>query len=301
MTHIIDGTAFSESIRTAVTDAVAHIKTTHNITPGLAVVLVGDNPASLVYVTAKTKQTKACGMQSFAFRLPADVSQADLLQLIDTLNHNPEVHGILVQLPLPAPIDTEKVINAITITKDVDGFHVLNAGLLATGTGTPILPCTPYGCLLMLQQHLGTDLSGKQAVIIGRSNIVGKPMAQLLLNANATVTIVHSRTPNITAITQTADILIAAAGKPHMVTADWVKPGAVIIDVGINHITTADGNKKLVGDVDYNAVFDKVSAITPVPGGVGPMTIAMLLLNTTFATCAQHNIPIPTAINGFVQ
>ncbi len=300
MTHRIDGKLFSESIHTLITEAVTHIKKTHTITPGLAVVCVGDDPASQIYVNAKAQQTMACGMQSFQFRLPADVSQAEVLHLIDVLNADSQVHGILVQLPLPAHISEEKITNAISVQKDVDGFHILNAGLLATGTGTPILPCTPYGCLLLLQQQLGKDLSGKHAVVIGRSNIVGKPMAQLLLHANATVTVVHSHTQNITAFTQTADIIVAAVGSPHMVRADWVKSGAVVIDVGINRIPTADGNTKLVGDVDYEGVYDKVSAITPVPGGVGPMTIAMLLLNTVIATCTQTHIPIPESLGTLI-
>ena len=300
MTHIIDGTAFSQKIRTAVSEAVYDLHHTHNIKPGLAVVLVGKDPASQVYVKSKARQTGECGMESFEFRLPAHVSQAEVISLIHDLNIHKAVHGILVQLPLPDHIDTEQIINAIDVAKDVDGFHILNAGALATGSGSPMLPCTPYGCLLILQQQLGKDLSGLHAVVIGRSNIVGKPMAQLLLNANATVTIVHSHTKNITDITTTADILVAGVGRPQMITADWVKHGAVILDVGINRITTADGTAKLVGDVDYISVFDKVSAITPVPGGVGPMTIAMLLFNTVLATCQQHHISPPAVLHTYL-
>lgn len=285
MTQIIDGKAFSAKLCERVAAAVAKLKAEHGLTPGLAVILVGSDPASEVYVRNKKKKTVELGMRSFDIHLPSTVSQAELLAQIDALNHGPEVHGILVQLPLPDHIDEHVVINAIDPAKDVDGFHVASVGKLMTGQKDALISCTPLGCLMLIQDVLGEDLSGKHAVVVGRSNIVGKPMAQLLLNHHATVTICHSRTKDIQSITREADILVAAVGKPKMIGADWVKEGAVVIDVGINRV---DG--KLIGDVDFDAVKDKVKAITPVPGGVGPMTIACLLRNTLQAACAANHI-----------
>lgn len=285
MTQIIDGKAFSSALCDKVTAAVLRLQAQHGITPGLAVILVGEDPASEVYVRNKKKKTVELGMQSFDTHLPASVSQQELLSQIDAFNKNPEVHGILVQLPLPKHIDEHVIINAVSPAKDVDGFHVANVGKLTTGQKDALISCTPLGCLMLIQDVLGEDLSGKHAVIVGRSNIVGKPMAQLLLNHNATVTVCHSRTRQIESIAKQADILVAAVGKPKMIGPEWVKDGAVIIDVGINRL---DG--KLVGDVDFDAVKDKVSAITPVPGGVGPMTIACLLRNTLQAACMANGI-----------
>lgn len=284
MTHIIDGKAFSAGVRASVADAVK----TLDFQPGLAVVLVGDDPASQVYVRNKQKKTEEVGMRSFAHLLPAATTQDDLLALVAQLNQDEAVDGILVQLPLPAHLDEQAIINAIDPAKDVDGFHVVNTGKLATNQPDALISCTPLGCLMLIQDVLGADLSGKHAVVIGRSNIVGKPMAQLLLNHHATVTICHSRTPNIQALCAQADILVAAVGRAEMVTADWVKDGAVVIDVGINRV-----NDKLVGDVAFDEVRTKASAITPVPGGVGPMTIACLLRNTLQAACARRAIPFP--------
>ena len=276
----IDGKAFAAGLRAKIAGQVAALKAEHGITPGLAVVLVGDDPASQVYVASKGKQTVAAGMNSYEHRLPADAGQAELLALIGRLNADPEVHGILVQLPLPAHIDETEIINAIAVKKDVDGFTVANTGRLATGQRA-MVPCTPLGCLMLLRDHLG-DLSGKSAVVIGRSNIVGKPAAMLLLNENCTVTICHSRTQNLKEHCRRADILVAAIGKPRFVTADMVKPGAAVVDVGINRV---DG--KVVGDVDYEAVSEVAGYITPVPGGVGKLTISMLIENTLEAACRQ--------------
>ncbi|WP_375155714.1 bifunctional methylenetetrahydrofolate dehydrogenase/methenyltetrahydrofolate cyclohydrolase FolD [Neotabrizicola shimadae] len=258
---------------------VTALRDAAGVEPGLAVVLVGQDPASQVYVGAKHRATVAAGMRSFEHRLPAETSQTVLLDLIGQLNADPNVHGILVQLPLPAHLDASALIAAIDPSKDVDGFHVINAGRLATGQDA-MVPCTPLGCLFLLQDHLG-DLSGLHAVIVGRSNIVGKPMAQLLLAANCTVTIAHSKSRNLAALCRTADILIAAVGRPEMVRGDWIKPGATVIDVGINRIPDGDGTR-LVGDVAF-AEAGHAGAITPVPGGVGPMTIACLLQNTLTA------------------
>ncbi|MGB1361147.1 MAG: bifunctional methylenetetrahydrofolate dehydrogenase/methenyltetrahydrofolate cyclohydrolase FolD [Alphaproteobacteria bacterium] len=298
MTKIIDGKAFAANLRENIKTAVEEVKSTHGITPGLAVVLVGEDPASKVYVNSKAKQTVECGMESFEYKLPAETSEADVLAKVEELNNNPAVNGILVQLPLPDHIDEEKVINAIAVEKDVDGFQIVNSGQLATGTGNPLIACTPYGCLMMLQDKYGKDLSGLNAVVVGRSNIVGKPMAQLLLDANATITVVHSRTKNIEEITKQADIVVAAVGRPEMVKASWIKEGATIIDVGINRIEV-DGKGKLVGDVDYNDVFDKCGAITPVPGGVGPMTIAVLLHNSIVAACRQNGKDVPSILDRY--
>jgi methylenetetrahydrofolate dehydrogenase (NADP+)/methenyltetrahydrofolate cyclohydrolase len=288
---IIDGKAFAATLRSRIAEAVAGLKQQHGLTPGLAVVLVGEDPASQVYVRSKGKQTQETGMNSFEHKLSSETSQADLLALIDKLNSDPAVHGILVQLPLPDQIDEQSVIDAIDPAKDVDGFNVINAGRLATG-GKAMVPCTPLGCLMMLQDRLG-DLSGMEAVIVGRSNIVGKPMAQLLLGAHCTVTIAHSRTRDLADVCRRADILVAAVGRPEMIKGDWVKPGAAVIDVGINRIDAGGDRPKLVGDVDFAGARENAGAITPVPGGVGPMTIAVLLRNTVVAACRQAGVPEP--------
>ena len=285
----IDGKAFAAGLRAKIAGQVAALKAEHGITPGLAVVLVGDDPASQVYVASKGKQTVAAGMNSYEHRLPADAGQAELLALIGRLNADPEVHGILVQLPLPAHIDETEIINAIAVKKDVDGFTVANTGRLATGQRA-MVPCTPLGCLMLLRDHLG-DLSGKSAVVIGRSNIVGKPMAQLLLADSATVTVAHSRTQDLPAVVRGADIVVAAVGRPEMIKGDWIKPGATVIDVGINRT-----DKGLVGDVDYASVAEVAGAITPVPGGVGPMTIACLLANTLTACCRANSLSDPEGL-----
>ncbi|MFC6670015.1 bifunctional methylenetetrahydrofolate dehydrogenase/methenyltetrahydrofolate cyclohydrolase FolD [Marinobacterium aestuariivivens] len=292
--RIIDGKAFAAILRESVAEHVSHLKQTHEITPGLAVVLVGDDPASQVYVRSKGKQTVEVGMHSYEYKLPADTSEADLLALIEQLNLDPSVHGILVQLPLPQHIDEALVINAIDPAKDVDGFHISNAGLLATGQQA-MVPCTPLGCLMMLREYCG-NLAGLNAVVIGRSNIVGKPMAQLLLRESCTVTVVHSRTRNLPDILSGADIVVAAVGRPLFVQAEWIKKGATVIDVGINRIDQGDGTTRLVGDVDYDAAKEVAGAITPVPGGVGPMTIACLLANTVTACCRAHSLPEPKGL-----
>ena len=280
---VIDGKAFAAGLRQRVGVAAAAFAAQAGRKAGLAVVLVGEDPASAVYVRAKGKATLEAGMASFEHRLPAATSEAELLALIAQLNADSAVDGILVQLPLPAGIDEQAVIAAIAPGKDVDGFHIDNAGRLAVGQ-EGFVPCTPLGCLMLLQDALG-DLSGKEAVVIGRSNIVGKPMAQLLLNANATVTIAHSRTANLPAVVRRADIVVAAVGRPEMIRGDWLKPGAVVIDVGINRLAPTDDAPKgrLVGDVAYDEAAGVAAAITPVPGGVGPMTIAVLLRNTLVA------------------
>lgn len=288
---LIDGKAHSARLRETIRQQVSMLKEKHGITPGLAVVLVGEDPASQVYVRNKGKQTVEVGMNSYEFTLPASVSQEELLAKVQELNKNPEVNGILVQLPLPKHIDERSIINAIDPAKDVDGFHVINAGLLATGQDA-IVPCTPMGCLILLKNEIN-NLTGKHAIVIGRSNIVGKPMAQLLLKENCTVTIAHSRTKDLEAECRRADIVVAAVGVDRIVRGEWIKPGAVVIDVGINRITNGDGTSKLVGDVDFNEVSRKAGAITPVPGGVGPMTIACLLKNTLEVTCRQRGIPVP--------
>ncbi len=289
---IIDGKAFAEALRDRIAGAVSTLKAEHGVTPGLAVVLVGEDPASQVYVRNKAKQTVACGMESFEHRLPAQTSKADLLSLIAKLNADDAVHGILVQLPLPDQIEEQAVIDAVDPDKDVDGFHVVNTGRLATGAPA-MVPCTPLGCLMMLQDRLG-DLSGLEAVIVGRSNIVGKPMAALLTGANCTVTIAHSRTRDLAAVCRRADILVAAVGRPEMIRGDWIKPGAVVIDVGINRVPAAEeGKTRLVGDVAFAEAAEVAGAITPVPGGVGPMTIAVLLRNTLVAACRQAGVTEP--------
>lgn len=292
---IIDGKAFAASLRGRIATAVTELKAAHGLTPGLAVVLVGENPASEVYVRNKNKQTLEAGMQSFEHKLSAETSQDELLALIKKLNNDPAVHGILVQLPVPDQIDDQAILNAINPDKDVDGFHVINAGRLMTmakGSQPPLVPCTPLGCLMMLKEELG-DLSGLRAVVVGRSNIVGKPMAQLLLQESCTVTIAHSRTKDLPGVCREADILVAAVGRPQMVKGDWIKPGATVIDVGINRIEAEGGKTRLVGDVDTEAAKAVAGAITPVPGGVGPMTIACLLANTVTAACRQQGIEPP--------
>ena len=285
---VIDGKAFAARVRAQVAEAVTRLREDHGLTPGLAVVLVGEDPASEVYVRSKGKQTTEVGMASFEHKLPADTDEATLLDLIDRLNNDPQVHGILVQLPLPKHLDSDLVINAIDPAKDVDGFHISNVGLLGTGQKA-MVPCTPLGCLMMLRDHLG-PLAGMTAVIVGRSNIVGKPMAQLLLGDSCTVTIAHSRTRDLAAVCRGADILVAAVGRPEMITGDYVKPGATVIDVGINRIER-DGKTRLVGDVDYASAAKVAGAITPVPGGVGPMTIACLLANTLTACARANGLP----------
>ncbi len=290
----IDGKAFADKLRARVAEQVRELKSAHGLTPGLAVVIVGDDPASHVYVRNKNKSTLEAGMKSFEHQLPVDTSQKELLTLIDGLNSDPAVHGILVQLPLPKQIDEQAVLAKIDPNKDVDGFHVINAGRLATGL-PGLVPCTPLGCLMLIKDTLGKDLSGKRAVVLGRSNIVGKPMAQLLLRENCTVTIAHSRTKDLAEECRRADILVAAVGRAQMVKGDWIKPGATVIDVGINRIPPAEagGKDRLVGDVDYAECVKVAGAITPVPGGVGPMTIACLLANTVTAACALKGIDVP--------
>jgi methylenetetrahydrofolate dehydrogenase (NADP+)/methenyltetrahydrofolate cyclohydrolase len=288
---IIDGKAFAEGMRGRLADTVAGLAGEHGLTPGLAVVLVGDDPASRVYVRNKGKQTAEIGMRSIEHALPADTTQEALLALIAGLNADEAVDGILVQLPLPAQIDAQAVLDAIDPAKDVDGFHVVNAGRLATG-GAALVPCTPLGCLLLLRDRLG-DLSGLHAVVVGRSNIVGKPIAQLLLRADCTVTIAHSRTRDLPAVCREADILVAAVGRPEMVRGDWIKPGAIVIDVGVNRIPTEEGKTRLVGDVAFDEAVAVAGAITPVPGGVGPMTIAVLLHNTLIAACRRRGLDVP--------
>ncbi|MDE3121029.1 MAG: bifunctional methylenetetrahydrofolate dehydrogenase/methenyltetrahydrofolate cyclohydrolase FolD [Paracoccaceae bacterium] len=290
---IIDGKAFAAKVRAQVAEHVARLKAEHGLTPGLAVVLVGEDPASEVYVRSKGKQTVEAGMASFEHKLPADTSEQELLSLVEKLNADPEVHGILVQLPLPSHLNSDLIINAIDPAKDVDGFHISNVGLLGTGQKS-MVPCTPLGCLMLLRDHLGS-LSGLNAVVVGRSNIVGKPMAQLLLGDSCTVTIAHSRTKDLPEVCRRADILVAAVGRPEMVKGDWVKPGATVIDVGINRIAMGD-KTKLVGDVDFASAVTVAGAITPVPGGVGPMTIACLLANTLTACCRANGLPEPTGL-----
>ncbi len=291
MATIIDGKAFASNLRGEIARKVEILKQQHGLTPGLAVVLVGEDPASQVYVRSKGKQTVEAGMNSYEHRLDAETSQAELLKLIDQLNSDPTVHGILVQLPLPGHIDEESVINSISVDKDVDGFHLSNVGKLSIGADG-IVPCTPLGSLMMLKDHLG-DLSGKKAIIVGRSNIVGKPMAALLLKESCTVTIAHSRTQDLPGECREADILVAAVGRPEMIKGDWIKPGATVIDVGINRIDNGEGGTRLVGDVEFDSAVEVAGAITPVPGGVGPMTIACLLHNTLQQACRINGVEIP--------
>ncbi len=293
---IIDGKAFAATVREKVAAHVARLKDA-GVTPGLAVILVGEDPASEVYVRNKGKQTLEVGMNSFEHKLPVDTPEAEVLALIDKLNNDPAVHGILCQLPVPDHINDDKVINAISPEKDVDGFHISNVGLLATGQKS-MVPCTPLGCLMMLRERHGS-LSGMNAVVVGRSNIVGKPMAALLLKDSCTVTIAHSRTKDIEALCRGADILVAAVGRPQMITGDWVKPGATVIDVGINRIAAperGEGKMRLVGDVEFASAAEVAGAITPVPGGVGPMTIACLLANTVTACCRANGLEEPEGL-----
>lgn len=290
---VIDGKAFAATVRENVAAHVTRIKDESGVTPGLAVVLVGEDPASQVYVRSKGKQTVEVGMKSVEHKLDVDTSEADLLALIDQLNNDESIHGILVQLPLPAHLNEDLVINSIDPAKDVDGFHISNVGLLGTGQKA-MVPCTPLGCLMMLRDHHGS-LSGMNAVVIGRSNIVGKPMANLLLGDSCTVTIAHSRTKDLPDVVRAADIVVAAVGRPEMVPGDWIREGATVIDVGINRIER-DGKNKLVGDVDYVSCSKVAGAITPVPGGVGPMTIACLLANTLTACCRANNLVEPEGL-----
>jgi methylenetetrahydrofolate dehydrogenase (NADP+)/methenyltetrahydrofolate cyclohydrolase len=284
----IDGTLVAKKLRDKLAVEITEFKSCHGIQPSLAVLLVGEDPASHIYVKNKVKQTQAIGMISNEIKLPFDTSQEYLLSQLEKLNNDDSVHGILVQLPLPKHIDESAIISAINPNKDVDGFHAINSGRLFNGETEAIVPCTPQGCVILVKQHLGDDLSGKHAVVIGRSNIVGKPVAMLLLQENCTVTIAHSKTINLPEVCQQADILVAAVGIAKFVQAAWVKEGATIIDVGINRTLTDEGKTKLVGDVDYDAVIAKCGAITPVPGGVGPMTIACLLKNTL--TAAKNSL-----------
>jgi methylenetetrahydrofolate dehydrogenase (NADP+) / methenyltetrahydrofolate cyclohydrolase len=291
--RIIDGKTIAAGLRARVAAEVARVKQDHALTPGLAVVLVGNDPASEVYVRGKHKQTQAAGMASFEHRLPADVAQDELLAVIAGLNRDPAVHGILVQLPLPKPLHTETIINAIDPAKDVDGLHPHNAGRLAGGLSA-LSPCTPLGCII-LAKGVHTSLEGMNAIVIGRSNLVGRPLLQLLLNENATVTIAHSRSRDLPQLTARADLVYAAVGKAEMVRGNWIKRGATVIDVGITRQSTADGKIRLVGDVAFQEALDVAGAITPVPGGVGQMTVACLLVNTLRAACAIHGLPKPAA------
>ena len=297
MNEVIDGKKYSQALRDKVKNFVEIIKEKKKITPGLAVILVGEDPASQVYVRNKGKQTLEAGMNSYEYKLDASTSANKLLSLIEKLNKDANVHGILCQLPLPAHLNEQEVINAIDPKKDVDGFHISNVGLLNTGQKS-MIPCTPLGCLLLLKDRLG-DLTGKNAVIVGRSNIVGKPMANLLLQENCTVTITHSRTKNIEKVCASADIVVAAVGRPEMIKKEWVKQGATVIDVGINRVTKKiKGEEKhfLVGDVCFSEMAGLVAGVTPVPGGVGPMTIACLLANTVTACFRSQNLPDPEFI-----
>lgn len=287
--ELIDGKAFAQQLRTRVADAASRFHKDAGRIPGLAVVLVGEDPASSVYVKSKGKACLEAGMKSIEHRLPDTTNQADLIALVEQLNADDHVDGILVQLPLPGQIDDKAVIAAIDPSKDVDGFHVVNAGRLAVGEDA-LVPCTPLGCLMLLKDRMG-DLTGLDAVVIGRSNIVGKPMAQLLLAESCTVTIAHSRTKDLADVVRRADIVVAAVGRPEMVKGDWIKPGAVVIDVGINRVDAGEGKTKLVGDVAFDEAAAIASAVTPVPGGVGPMTIAVLLRNTVVAARARLGLP----------
>ena len=290
----IDGKAAGQAIRDRVAELVPNFVANAGRPPGLATVLVGQDPASAVYVRSKNRATAELGMAGFAHNLPDTTSEGDLLQLVADLNADDRIDGILVQLPLPKQINSTRVIESIDPDKDVDGFHPMNAGRLASGLPA-LVPCTPYGCLYLLKQELG-DVTGLNAVVIGRSNIVGKPMAQLLLGENATVTIAHSRTRDLPAVARRADILVAAVGRAEMVRGDWIKPGATVIDVGINRIQTEDGKGRLVGDVAYEEAAEVAGAITPVPGGVGPMTIAMLMRNTLVAAHRREGLEDPQGL-----
>jgi methylenetetrahydrofolate dehydrogenase (NADP+)/methenyltetrahydrofolate cyclohydrolase len=289
--RIIDGKAIAADVRHKVAGEVRRLSTQHGVTPGLAVVVAGHNPASESYVRSKAAATVETGMRSFDHRLPETASQDELLSLVKKLNADPAVHGILVQLPLPKQIDAQLVLDAIEPAKDVDGFHPVNAGRFVSGLPA-LAPCTPLGCII-LAKTVHASLAGLEAVVMGRSNIVGKPLVQLLLAENATVTITHSKTRDLPAVCRRADLLVAALGQPEMVRRDWVKPGATVIDVGINRVPGTNGKSKLVGDVNFAEVSQVAGAITPVPGGVGPMTIACLMVNTVRAACAIHGLPAP--------
>lgn len=295
---IIDGKSAAERLKVGVAAAVEELKRKHGVVPGLATVLVGEDPASQVYVRNKQKSATAAGMQSFQHDLPADTTEADLIKLVEQLNADPAVNGILVQLPLPKQIDAFKIITTTSVAKDVDGLHPESAGRLVAG-GDALVPCTPMGCLMLLKD-VDANLTGKHAVVVGRSNLVGKPIAHLLLNENCTVTIAHSRTKDLAGLCRTADILVAAVGRPEMIRGDWIRPGATVIDVGINRVPAPEpGKTRLVGDVAYGEAVKVAGAITPVPGGVGPMTIACLMVNTLKAACAQRGITdvaIPTKL-----
>ncbi len=294
----IDGAAVAEALRGRVADAVSHLKAAHGLTPGLAVVLVGEDPASQVYVRNKGIKTRDAGMTSVERRLPAETPQDALLEEVRALNADPAIHGILVQMPLPPQIDASVIMDAIDPSKDVDGLGTVNTGLLALGRPA-LVPCTPQGSLMLIKHHRGPDLSGLDAVVVGRSILVGKPVAQLLVAQNCTVTIAHSRTRDLAALCARADILVAAVGRPRMIGADWIKPGATVIDVGINRIDAperGEGKTRLVGDVDFDNAQALAGGITPVPGGVGPMTIACLLRNTVLAACGQAGVPVPDSL-----
>ena len=297
MTDVIDGKKVAEEVVATVKDGAARLIAETGVTPGIAVVIVGHDPASQVYVNSKSRKAKECGFHSAQHELPDDTAEADLLALIEQLNADPAIHGILVQLPLPRQIDSARVIQAISPEKDVDGFHFVNVGKLGTGEiASAFVPCTPAGSMLLVERVRGRDLSGLTAVVVGRSNIVGKPMANLLLAANCTVTIAHSRTKDLPALCRTADILVAAVGRPEIVKGDWVKSGATVIDVGINRIDAperGEGKTRLVGDVAFDEAASQAGAITPVPGGVGPMTIAMLMANTLVAACRTAGVEPP--------
>ncbi|GAB5374336.1 MAG: bifunctional methylenetetrahydrofolate dehydrogenase/methenyltetrahydrofolate cyclohydrolase FolD [Acuticoccus sp.] len=298
----IDGKAIAAEVVEIAKAGAAELKAAHGVVPGLATVIVGEDPASKVYVASKGRMAESCGYHSVSHTLPVETDQATLLALVADLNADPAIHGILVQLPLPAHIDERAVIRAIDPAKDVDGFHVENTGRLATGDlDTAFVPCTPAGVMILLARTVGTDLSGRHAVVVGRSNIVGKPVAALLLAANATVTIAHSRTADLASLCRGADILIAAVGRPKMMGADFIKPGAVVIDVGTNRLPAperGEGRTRLVGDVDYDAALPIAAAITPVPGGVGPMTIALLMANTLTAACRSVGATPPSFAAG---
>ncbi|MET3560314.1 methylenetetrahydrofolate dehydrogenase (NADP+)/methenyltetrahydrofolate cyclohydrolase [Bartonella japonica] len=297
MNNIIDGKKLAEEIIVKIKAETTKLRTKYNIQPGIAVIIVGDDPASQIYVTSKSKKAEECGFFSKKHMISKETQEKELLQLIATLNSDPKIHGILVQLPLPVHINTNHVMQAIAFQKDVDGFHYINLGKLAANAlEDAIIPCTPAGAMMMIEQQCGRDLSGLDAVVVGRSNIVGKPMASLLIAANATVTIAHSRTRDLDDVCRSADILVAAVGRPQMIKKDWIKKGAIVIDVGINRIVAPEkgvGKTRIVGDVDFEAIKEKTTAITPVPGGVGPMTIAMLMVNTLKAAARAHNLPVP--------
>jgi len=293
----IDGKLVAESVTETVKQGAAALKASHALQPGLAVIIVGEDPASQVYVASKGKKANECGFHSVQHTLPADASEESVLEHVRALNEDPAIHGILVQLPLPSHIDDKKVIQTIAPNKDVDGFHYMNVGRLGTGDlSEAFVPCTPAGSMILIRRVLGDDLSGLSAVVIGRSNIVGKPMANLLLGANCTVTIAHSRTKDLPGLCRTADIVVAAVGRPEMVKADWIKPGATVIDVGINRVPAperGEGKTRLTGDADYEGVLENAAYATPVPGGVGPMTIALLMANTLTAACRTAGADVP--------